>query len=189
MIDDTDNTKDILKDDSRVAVAAIHEAGHAVAYAKMFAVAPISMTVSYVNPGIGEILTHDITQSKEMVLKEILMLMAGKAAEEVILGKYDVIGSSEDVQQAEENLVEYFRKKRITAKKRVVQKVLAKQFEAAKRELRKYKNLLQKVAKYLLNNESMTPEKFSRICEKYSVEAAVVPPDRVLGRPGLKTRG
>ena len=95
-----------------VANVSAHEAGHAVAYAMLFGLAPLQLsskvTSSY---AAGFTFPHSIHETREAIVKKIKVFLAGGIAEEVLFGVGDAtIGRSNDREQATALALDYVRR-------------------------------------------------------------------------------
>jgi len=83
-------------------VVAVHELGHAVVYGLLYGVAPRQVCLNTTSPFTnGFILPHEALINKDMLLKKVQILLAGRVAEEIVFGnKYSSIGAQNDIHMA-----------------------------------------------------------------------------------------
>ncbi|MBL7827920.1 MAG: AAA family ATPase [Saprospiraceae bacterium] len=71
-----------------VANVSVHEAGHAVAYVVLFGLAPLQLKSKVASSyASGFTFPHEIYETKEHILKKIIVFLAGGIAEELIFGE------------------------------------------------------------------------------------------------------
>lgn len=92
------------KTDNELAVVAVHEAGHALMFSKVFGIAPEKIAIDTVSGGkAGFVKNPNTFPSKEFLEKEIMVLLAAQCAEEEIFGSSMVsAGASQDIEVATE---------------------------------------------------------------------------------------
>jgi len=97
---------------NKLALVAVHEAGHAVAYALLRKCAPTQIVASTTSSNTGGFVgTHRTLGSKDDIINNIVIDYAGRAAEELIFGsKYVTTGAGSDYAQATQRLVEMYRR-------------------------------------------------------------------------------
>ena len=95
-----------------VANVSVHEAGHAVAYAVLFGLAPLQLTAKVASSySSGFTFPHDIHETKSQLLSKIKVLLAGGLAEEVVFGDGNATtGRSTDREQATVVTLDFVRK-------------------------------------------------------------------------------
>jgi hypothetical protein len=90
----------------------VHEAGHAVAYLVLFQLAPLqlkSKIASYYAGGFT--FPHQIYETRENLVNQIKIYLAGGIAEEIVFGKGNAsTGRSHDREQATSLTIDYIRK-------------------------------------------------------------------------------
>jgi cell division protease FtsH len=98
--------------EDKLALVAVHEAGHAIAYALIRKCAPTQIVASTTNTSAGGFVgTHRTLGSKEDILNNILIDFAGRAAEELIFGADNITsGAASDYANATNRLVDMYRK-------------------------------------------------------------------------------
>jgi hypothetical protein len=95
-----------------VANVSVHEAGHAVAYAILFGLAPLQLTAKVASSyASGFTFPHDVHETKDQILSKIKVLLAGGIAEEVVFGDGNATtGRSSDREQATSLTLDFVRK-------------------------------------------------------------------------------
>ncbi len=95
-----------------VANVSVHEAGHAVAYAVLFGLAPLQLTAKVASSyASGFTFPHDVHETKNQLLSKIKVLLAGGLAEEVVFGDGNATtGRSADREQATSITLDFVRK-------------------------------------------------------------------------------
>ena len=88
--------------DDVIANVAVHESGHAVAYAALFGLAPLQLKAKVASSyAAGFTFPHQIHETSEVLLNRIKVLVAGGIAEEILFGRENAsIGRSSDRQEA-----------------------------------------------------------------------------------------
>lgn len=87
------------RDEDSYACMAVHEAGHALAYAIEFGVAPQKIKISVASDSQSYVFQHNIFSSKEIIEKQIRVLLAGSLAEELIFGGEISSGGASDLKR------------------------------------------------------------------------------------------
>lgn len=88
-------------DSDKLALIAAHEIGHVIAYAVNFKTVPRQLCCEALNTGGGFIFPHNITKTKDSLLKRIQVALAGRVAEEMVFGSERIsTGASRDLLQA-----------------------------------------------------------------------------------------
>jgi hypothetical protein len=95
-----------------VANVSVHEAGHAVAYAVLFGLAPLQLTAKVASSyASGFTFPHDVHETKSQMLSKIKVLLAGGIAEEVVFGEDNATtGRSSDREAATSLILDFVRK-------------------------------------------------------------------------------
>ena len=174
------------------AMVSVHEAGHAVAYAKLFGVAPTQVTsrTSNVNSD-GFIGTHMRNYDKDIILKTIQVNLAGKAAEIMIFGEnHQTSGCSGDIQVATQwagNLIRRFGmngslgavftetkqdgafKANVKISDNKVEDILGECFAEVQDLLTENKEFLKALSGKLMKVEKLEPEDFVSFSRKHDV--------------------
>jgi cell division protease FtsH len=179
-------------------VVAYHEAGHALAAELLDAPSKVEQ-ISIVPRGqsAGHMIYSDeeeiLLQSKEQLHSQLVVMLAGRAAEEVAIGDVTT-GAGDDLQRASsivgamlsrlgmgEELGLYVvpeGSEMPAAARDEVKNLLAERYEAARRLLREQRPLLDRVAETLLADETLTRERFLAVIadEQRLLEDAEAPP-------------
>jgi hypothetical protein len=97
--------------ESVVANVSVHEAGHAVAYVVLFGLAPLQLKSKVASSYAGGFtFPHQIYETKDNMLKKIMVFLAGGLAEELIFGADNAtVGRSNDRENATILAMEYIR--------------------------------------------------------------------------------
>ncbi len=97
--------------DAVVANVSVHEAGHAVAYVVLFGLAPLQLKSKVASSYAGGFtFPHQIYETKENMIKKIMVFLAGGLAEELIFGTDNAtVGRSNDRENATMLAMEYIR--------------------------------------------------------------------------------
>lgn len=95
-----------------VANTAVHEAGHAVAYAVLFGLAPLQLKAKIASHyAAGFTFPHQIYGSRSNLLNQIKVYLAGGLAEEIIFGAENAtIGREHDRERSTFMAIDYIRK-------------------------------------------------------------------------------
>ena len=95
-----------------VANVSVHEAGHAVAYAILFGLAPLQLTSKVASTYAGGFtFPHDIHETKDAMLAKARVFLAGGLAEEIVFGPGNAtIGRSHDREVATQLVSDYIRR-------------------------------------------------------------------------------
>ncbi len=164
------------------ALVAVHEAGHAVAYAALFGCAPIEVSINVASFKGGYNLYQSTFQCKEEVLNSIAVSMAGMVAEEMIFGQeLRSTGCGSDVAKATGSAGYYVRRyamdgyqafvgktidgsclEDVEASDDAVHSIVKTQREAAQTVLTKHRDLLLDLSAQLLKTPKMDGAAFVR---------------------------
>lgn len=95
-----------------VANVSVHEAGHAVAYAVLFGLAPLQLTARVASSyAAGFTFPHEIHETRGQLVDKIKTYLAGGIAEEIVFGDANATsGRSQDRVAATELTVDYVRR-------------------------------------------------------------------------------
>ncbi|MDX2309537.1 MAG: AAA family ATPase [Hyphomicrobium sp.] len=95
-----------------VANVSVHEAGHAVAYAVLFGLAPLQLTSKVASSYAGGFtFPHDIHETRDSLLAKARVFLAGGLAEEIVFGAGNAtIGRSHDREVATQLVSDYIRR-------------------------------------------------------------------------------
>lgn len=186
-----DALREKIDDDSRHVVS-VHELGHALIYTILFNVAPAQIcTDSITSYSNGFVLRHTMIQNKENVFKILMVMMAGRAAEEMVFGESQTsIGAQKDIENATESAWSYVGKYgfneycgAITSKsndndfeifnREKIGEITESLLKEAKLKSREILNnnlkLYQAVLSQLLNNGKISPKEFENIARKFGI--------------------
>lgn len=168
-------------------ITAYHEAGHALVtklltpdqYISKVTIIPSVRGAGGFNLSIPK---DTLFKTKQGILSEIMVLLGGRAAEELIFGKDDITtGASNDIEKASTLLYNYMSRygmddemgmfsqaaledtmdKELLSKCRLQMKEL---YDEAKELLESHLNLLEKITEELLEKESLNGDDIDRIC-------------------------
>jgi hypothetical protein len=95
-----------------VANVSIHEAGHAVAYALLFGLAPLQLTSKVASSyAAGFTFPHEIHETRDQLLSKIQVFLAGGIAEDVIFGEGNsTVGRANDREMATQLAIDIIRR-------------------------------------------------------------------------------
>ena len=98
--------------DAVVANVSVHEAGHAVAYAVIFGLAPLQLTSRVASSyASGFTFPHEIHETRDAMIGKAQVYLAGGIAEEVVFGDGDAtIGRRDDREQATILIIDFIRR-------------------------------------------------------------------------------
>lgn len=205
-----DVIKEQESEDSRVHVS-IHEAGHAVAYCKLFGLVPTQIvsnsTSAYAN---GFISTHEFCQTRESVLNMLTVYMAGQAAEEMVFGEsIRSNGASGDISQATRLISAAVRcwgffdnKSRImdphwqgseiannNNDPEISQRIESEVADAllrARTLLREQRSFFEEISGRLITDGQIKPTECADLCIEYGIDAKVLDPKEKASQPYAK---
>lgn len=94
-----------------VANVSVHESGHAVVYVTLFGLAPLQLKSKVASSYAGGFtFPHQIYESKDHIIKKIMVYLAGGLAEDLIFGEGNAtVGRSNDRENATSLVMEYIR--------------------------------------------------------------------------------
>lgn len=106
---------DKIRNDSlvdKVANVAVHEAGHAVAYALLFGLAPLQLTARVAATYVGGFtFPHQIYETSGSLLNQVQVLLAGGLAEELVFGNdHASVGRNNDRERSTEIIIDFVRR-------------------------------------------------------------------------------
>lgn len=175
--------------DDKLALVAVHEAGHAITYALLRKCAPTQIVASTTNTNAGGFVgTHRTLGSKQDIINNIIIDFAGRAAEELVFGEKNVTtGASSDYAAATTRLTEMYRKVGLgnvhgVYSTRATNQVALDSTESidnaieadAVRLYEESKNLVADNMEYLLSisdelikSKKLTPQEFADLSEEY----------------------
>jgi Peptidase family M41 len=98
--------------EATIANISVHESGHAVAYMVLFGLAPLQLKSKLASSyASGFTFPHQIYETKENLIKQIKIYLAGGIAEEMIFGdKLASVGRIHDREQATKIAIDYIRR-------------------------------------------------------------------------------
>jgi hypothetical protein len=178
-----------------VANISVHEAGHAVAYAVLFGMAPLQITSKVASSYAGGFtFPHDIHETRDNMLKKMVVLLAGGLAEEQVFGVGQATtGRSHDRQQASQLAVEFIRNhgfhEAFQANYMVkglhelstdntdatIESLINSRAQAARALLSKHHGLLLAIAKQLSERGVLHAAEVAALCTEHNVVAVVEP--------------
>lgn len=182
-----DNIKDQIDDNHKI-VNSVHESGHAVIYALLFGCAPLEIHAVAANEG-GFMGGHKIFESRTNTIKNIMVGLAGVAAEHIVFGDRLVTnGCSKDIETVTEEVAFYVRESGfdqnfaltlIETHDRAqsgcndtsdsndrIRELVGLWFEQTKQKLSQHKVLLAQVSRDLFDMEDMSPISFIESAKK-----------------------
>ncbi len=95
-----------------VANVSVHEAGHAVAYVALFGLAPLQLKSKVASSyASGFTFPHEIYETKENLIKKIIIFLAGGIAEELVFGEDNAtVGRIHDREQVSIMAIDFIRR-------------------------------------------------------------------------------
>jgi hypothetical protein len=98
--------------DNIVANVSVHEAGHAVAYATLFGLAPLQLTSRVASSyASGFTFPHQIHETRDHLLAKIQVFLAGGIAEDIVFGEGNAtVGRANDREVATQIAIDYVRR-------------------------------------------------------------------------------
>ena len=186
-----ESLREKIDDDSRHVVA-VHELGHAVIYTLLFGVAPAQIcTDSITSYANGFILRHQMLETKDNLLKKLVVSMAGRAAEEMVFGEtFASVGAQKDIESAttqawsyagrygfdgftgaitsksNDNEFEIFNREKIGE---ITEALLKDAKEKAKSLLHTNLKFYQTALNVLLENGKMSPKEFATVATSFNI--------------------
>ena len=96
----------------KVANVGVHEAGHAVAYAVLFGLAPLQLTARVASSYAGGFtFPHQIYDTSDSLLSQVKVLLAGGLAEELVFGTGAAsVGRNADRERATQLVIDFVRR-------------------------------------------------------------------------------
>ena len=186
---------DKLKNDrrnniDRKTLTAVHEAGHAVAFAILFGMSPSQIVSTPASSETeGFVYTIQSCQSKEMAMKRLSVLLAGQAAEKIFFGSKNVTsGSGNDLQKATEKASLIIRRwgmgsynsviksdsdlanNDIKGSNNLIEDIVREGIDKVEEILNRNIVLLQEVIDRLLVVDKITPHDFKILCQKNGLD-------------------
>ncbi len=98
--------------EATIANISVHESGHAVAYMVLFGLAPLQLKSKLASSYAGGFtFPHQIYETKENLIRQVKIYLAGGLAEEIIFGdKLASVGRIHDREQATKITIDYIRR-------------------------------------------------------------------------------
>jgi hypothetical protein len=177
-----------------IANISVHESGHAVAYMALFSVVPLQLKSKLANSYAGGFtFPHQIHETKESIVKKIMIFLAGGLAEDIIFGEnLASVGRGNDWEKLTSLAIDYIRKygfgeyyqanyameqyayqmdKHITDKS--VEDLIVGLTEKTKELLIEHKPLLVELSKELSLHGSLSPMQVQKIGNKYNITTKI----------------
>ncbi|WP_295617955.1 AAA family ATPase [Chamaesiphon sp. GL140_3_metabinner_50] len=171
----------------------VHESGHAVAYMVLFGLAPLQLKSKLASSYAGGFtFPHQIYETKENLIKQIKIYLAGGLAEEIIFGdKLASVGRIHDREQATKIAIDYIRRygfdegfqanytleyghsMDMKATDLDVEKMVVRMASATRELLSAHRSLLQQLSWQLAATGSLAATEVSAIGLKYGVPVIV----------------
>jgi len=184
-------------------ITAWHEAGHAVAALLLDDVEdPVAVSVTPRGPAGGVTWmagSDDLYMTRDQAVSRLVVLLAGRVAEEVLLGGGCTQGASSDLERATELAETMVTRLGMTGhgiavlragteeSRRAVEGLLADALDRCRRLLAANAALLEGVAGELVSADRLDVGDLRRIARSCGVVVAEFPPVRAFARPGSST--
>jgi len=193
--------------EDELTLTSVHEAGHAVAYASLFGISPTQIVSSMSSSDTGGFIgLHKITHSQKDTYNKIIVMMAGKVAEEMIFGEnYATSGASGDIATASRLASSYFRdwgmgdvNAKITNQhlehavpanydmsgtNEAIEQLITKCKFEAREIVNSNVDFLIKCVEILVDKGEIKPDSFKTLARKYGLDIRVIAPkESVLSR-------
>ena len=195
---DIDRIKSKKRNKDKIFKVAVHEAGHALVYAKLFGVMPTQIAVNLASDNSnGFIGIHNIENTKKMNLDQITCIMAGRCAEELVFGKNNIgAGAEGDIAQATSIASALVRiwgmgnrisrhqlpsngaddanrcNTDIEHSNETIEELMQSQKDLAQTILAENKPLLIKLANYLVKNDKIEKDAFISMFKKHGIKVS-----------------
>lgn len=190
-VDKTINRKKNLDETYKIAV---HESGHAVAYALLFGISPTQISINNASDEMkGFIMSHPISGSLNQYRQSIQVNVAGRIAEEIIFGENNVCsGNTSDLANATSIASRMVRQwamsslsskisnptvgncdlfnNNISASNPLIDEIIIEETKNCRTLLKNNKKLIVMASKYLVEYDKMSPDKFIEICKEYGLD-------------------
>ena len=215
MIDKLRSNED--KNEKRKVIASVHEGAHALVYALNFRIAPVQTVSNAVDDQtFGFIRTHDIMQNRDVILKKIMVSLAGLVAEEMIFGKeIRTVGSDNDIEYATTLAGELIRKHAMESKlskistpyygdnesknqiylsydidstNEMIEKILIEQKDETRSMLGKNFKMYKEIVDTLIKNGKITKEELREMLLRYEISIRVIDNDEIVFIGDFKTQ-
>ncbi len=174
-----------------VANISVHESGHAVVYMLLFGLAPLQLKSKIASSYAGGFtFPHTIHKTKENIIKEIKVLLAGGIAEEIVFGINNAsIGRNNDRERVTSLAIDYVRRYGFDDEFHAnymlemtysmdhkvtdvdVEKMISRLVAETNQLLGQHKSLLLEISKELTTNGSMESIEVANIGKKYGIKA------------------
>jgi len=191
-----DQIKAKKRNEDKVLKVAVHEAGHALVYAKLFGVMPTQIAVNLASDDTnGFIGLHEVEFTKQMSLNKIAVMMAGRTAEEFVFGSDNIgAGACGDIGQATATAANYIRRwgmgehisrlqlpsngaddaghcnNDIDSSNEIIEQLLKEQKTRAKTIVEAHRSLLVAISEHLVEWEKIEQDDFIALCKDHGVE-------------------
>jgi hypothetical protein len=176
-----------------VANISVHESGHAVAYMVLFGLAPLQLKSKLASSYAGGFtFPHQIYETKENLIKQVKIYLAGGLAEDIIFGdNLASVGRIHDREQATKITIDYIRRygfdeefqanytleyghsMEMKATDIDVEKMITRIVSETRELLSSHKSLLQELSVKLAATGNLTAAEVAAIGVKYGVPAVV----------------
>jgi hypothetical protein len=179
------------------ALVSVHEAGHAILYAKLFKTVPTQIVASTADEETGGFIgTHSTIGSRGQILNNIIVTFGGRVAEELIFGVDSISsGAATDMEHATEMASSYVRrlamdddlgvvfseykqdglyKSNINETNIKIESLLKTHMDLAREMITNHLEFLLEVSEDLMEKSSLTQEEFKTIAEKYLDEEITI---------------
>jgi len=178
-------------------LVSVHEAGHAIAYAVLYKTSPTQIVSNTANPDTGGFIgTHSNFGSKENLINNTIVALAGRAAEEIVFGKDNITsGAASDYRHATASIIGVVRKygmDKFAASYTVdlqnkdyenvstedandrVEELMQELYKKAITLVKDNKEFLLKTALDLFNKQKLEPEEFKKIAKSFIGEIQII---------------
>lgn len=190
---DIDRIKKEKRNDHQIRKVAVHETGHAVAYACLFGYVPTQVAVLVASDDRnGFVGLHGIDTTRNHLLWQIRVLLSGRIAEEIVFGKDNVNGGAVgDIDRATTlaaNLVRLYgmgdkmsrldtmashqalaHNLDLKGSNEEIETILRAEKMEAENLLRKHIGLLRDMTNHLIKYEKISDNKFISLCREHGV--------------------
>jgi hypothetical protein len=176
-----------------IANISVHESGHAVAYMVLFGLAPLQLKSKLASSYAGGFtFPHQIYETKENLLKQVKIYLAGGLAEEIVFGdKLASVGRIHDREQATKIAIDYIRRYGFDDEFQAnytleyghsmemkttdidIEKMIARLVSETRELLSSHKPLLQELSVRLAATGSLTAAEVATIGIKYGIPVIV----------------
>jgi cell division protease FtsH len=191
---DIDRIRKSKRNEEQIRKVSIHEAGHAIVYAKLFGFVPTQVAVVVASDDKnGFVGLHAIDPTRQTLLDQITVLLAGRMGEEVVFGKNNVnAGASGDIERATGLAAGYVRlygmgatmsrlsttghpnsinfNLDLKASNVEIEAILQAQKKESEKLVRENIALIKEMADYLIVNEKIEYKNFIEICQHHDLK-------------------